>query len=208
MNCPPDHKHGETSTCHSGHGCRCDDCRQAANDRQFWYRNMRRAGKYRHPNPQIDATGTRRRLQALIFMGWSTEQLGEHLGFTGSRVRQMLYEETVGKINANKVRDVYDRLWATPAPHTFHTVRTRKHARRQGWVGPLHWENIDTDPEPIGVVRDIDRSVWVLAELDHFRDSGESAHAASRALRRKPESLARLADRHDRPDLARWVEAA
>jgi hypothetical protein len=206
--CPPTHKHGETKTCYCQHLCGCDECRQAATDQQYWYKNMKRAGKYEHPNPVLDGTGTRRRLQALAYMGWSTNQIGELVGLTGARIRQLMYAETVGKVNADKVRDVYRKVWGRTPPPLFHTNRVKAHARRMGWVGPLHWNDPDTDPEPITTPADTTRAQYLLEDLNHLRQVGESPDSAAKSLGRKPASLARLAARHNHHDLARWIEQA
>jgi hypothetical protein len=154
-----------------------------------------------------DATGTVRRIRALMRMGWTATQIAAHVGGSKQNIIQMTDGPWVYPATARRVAAVYDRLWdkEPPGGRSVHTVNR---AIRKGWAGPLHWDDIDTDPEPALIADDPDGSAWAVTELDHLRLSGESAHAAAKALGRNPASLARLAARHKRADLARWVAEA
>lgn len=207
--CPTDsseHPHGNSSTCYL-HGCKCDDCCEAARERQFWYRNMKRAGKYKAP-VKVPSRGVHRRIRALATMGWSCENVGELAGVSGARVRQWMQADTVSIETHDLVAAVFAELWSKRAPVTAHTARTVNRARRFGWPGPLHWDDIDTDPEPVTLTRDTDRAGWVIDELDMLREAGESASSAVRKLRRGVGATSKLAYRYGRPDLGRWLEEA
>ena len=43
--CPPEHRHGETSTCYCGHKCRCDACVTRNTEYRYWYRRRNIAGR-------------------------------------------------------------------------------------------------------------------------------------------------------------------
>lgn len=220
--CPPDHKHGETSTCYGGHHCRCVNCRRAHADRMDRRRRTMAYGRWepalvdgtstrihiaklRHlgwtlepiaaaagvkhstilrissnnrevlrttrdavlaipvvePDlmawGRVDPTGTRRRLQALMFMGWSGAHLERRLGKSPRSLSDLMKKPAVTAVAADAVKTLYDELWTvTPNPSNGFEqgvmVRTKRWARRNGWVGPLHWDDIDTDPEPAAVV--------------------------------------------------------
>lgn len=109
----------------------------------------------------VDATGARRRLQALVAIGWSQSKLATRLG-----VRPTNFSTTMRstKLRADTVRAVhalYEELWNTPPVADTHREkiafsRSVRHAAEQGWAPPMAWddETID-DPaaRPHGVRR-------------------------------------------------------
>ncbi|MFF8482383.1 hypothetical protein [Streptomyces antibioticus] len=93
----------------------------------------------------IDATGTVRRVQALVAIGWPIARLAPYTG---------LYETALGRISrgelahvrtgtAQTVAAVYRRLSRIPGPST----RARNDAARKGWTGPAGWGE-DTIDDP------------------------------------------------------------
>ncbi len=105
------------------------------------------------PGGRIDATGTRRRLQALITLGWSQAELARRLGRGTNSLRGTITASRVTSVTAAAVHAVYEHLWNT-APDESTAARAdaaataRAHARQHGWLAPLAWDDIDTDPEP------------------------------------------------------------
>jgi hypothetical protein len=91
-----------------------------------------------------DATGTRRRLQALIATGWPIRELARQMGWAGNP-GLLLYGERqqVHKHTAALVADVYDRLWDIPGP----SLRSRRAAQRAGYAPPSAWDD-DTIDDP------------------------------------------------------------
>lgn len=166
------------------------------------------------PSSLIDATGTHRRMQALAVMGWSLAEVSRRAGLEYQWGGRLLRQETVRADTAERIAGVYRELWSTPAPtvtgvQRMQVAKTKQFAARHGWVGPLHWNNIDKDPEPVEIEpEDRLHKGWVLDELDMLREAGESAETAVAALRRNVKSTASLAYRHGRPDLGRWLEEA
>ncbi len=99
----------------------------------------------------VDATGTRRRLQALVWLGYSQARLAAELGMHRHNVSKVLGRDRVHAATARDVRAAYDRLGnAPPAADTPGQRKsvTRAHglARARGWAPPLAWDNID-DPD-------------------------------------------------------------
>jgi hypothetical protein len=154
-----------------------------------------------------DATGTVRRIRALMRMGWTAAELATHIGGTKQNVIQMTDGPWVYPATARRVAAVYDRLWnvVPPGGRSVHTIGR---AIRKGWAGPLDWDDIDNDTEPARVEKTTDRAAYLIDELEHLKEAGESATQAANILNRAPFALARLADRHHRRDLARWIEKA
>lgn len=100
-------------------------------------------------NTSVDATGTRRRIQALVAMGWTLKALGPHLGFHPRRLTDFLYAERVLASTARRIANRYRAVqtW-NPAEHSVPArsiVMARNLAAREGWHGPLAWDDID-DP--------------------------------------------------------------
>lgn len=93
----------------------------------------------------IDATGARRRIQALGVIGWSQRELATRTGI----MHQHLNRIGTGRIRtitgdtAATIAAVYDELWNRPGP----TNRSRADAARKGWLPPLAWDD-DTIDDP------------------------------------------------------------
>lgn len=102
------------------------------------------------PNTTIDATGTRRRIQALVAMGWTYTALAPHLGFHPRRLTDLARAERVLASTAARIADRYRvvQTW-NPAGHgvpAASQTMARNIAAREGWHGPLAWDDID-DPD-------------------------------------------------------------
>lgn len=150
--CPADHQHAanDTLTCYAQHRCRCAECSDLARAYDSWRNHMNATGQ----PLMVDATGTRRRLQALMALGWSLPAIAERLGDRGPNVRRLLSVERLTRRFADRIATVYDALCMTrPAGHDRTSnaaiARTRIFAARRGWLPPLAWDDIDTDPEPV-----------------------------------------------------------
>ncbi len=107
----------------------------------------------RAPHSRVDATGTRRRLQALIAIGWPGELLAAQLGRRASSLHRSMTGESVTARTAHDVATLYERLWNTRPPRGTGDQRAaadaaRAYAAAQGWLPPLAWDDIDTDPTP------------------------------------------------------------
>lgn len=100
----------------------------------------------------IDATGTVRRLRALVVMGWSQAKLADRLGITPSNFTATINAERVTVGTARAVRDLYRALVAQVPPERTQrekiaVARARNHARAKGWAGPMAWDE-DTIDNP------------------------------------------------------------
>jgi len=99
----------------------------------------------------VDATATRRRLQALVARGYSQAALAARLGIQRSNFGQA----AAGKVTAateRAVSDLYDELWNVPPDESTHRARisvsrARNYARARGWCPPLAWDD-DTIADP------------------------------------------------------------
>ncbi|KGH46833.1 hypothetical protein IN07_10365 [Modestobacter caceresii] len=107
----------------------------------------------RASHSRVHATGTRRRLQALIATGWAPELLAAQLGRRPNSLERSMVSPSVTARTAQDVAKLYERLENTPPPRATGEQRAaasaaRAHAAAQGWQPPLAWDDIDTDPAP------------------------------------------------------------
>lgn len=102
---------------------------------------------------RVDATGTRRRLQALVACGWTKTHLAAELGQTPSNFNVTLHAHQVYASTMRAVRALYDRLWDQPPPETTRwerqaASRARNYARTRGWPRPMAWDDeLIDDPQ-------------------------------------------------------------
>lgn len=104
------------------------------------------------PSTLINPVGTRRRIQALIAIGWPQQHLADRLGMTPSNFSEMIRREHVLVRRALQVRALYDELWrADPAEHGATAVgmtRARRTAEANGWPPPGAWDDdVIDDPQ-------------------------------------------------------------
>ncbi len=99
---------------------------------------------------RVDATGTRRRIQALVANGWSLHKLAAELDMTPGNLHSSITRPQVWASTARKVRDLYERRWnATPPADTPDErgaiTRSINRARAHGWLPPMAWDDEDLD---------------------------------------------------------------
>ena len=118
----------------------------------------------------VDGTGTRRRLQALVALGWSQRKLSIALdvGHDGSNFGRLIGAPVVHAATARAVRDLYNQLSMQLPPATnqrerISVNRSRNYAAARGWLPPLALDDDTLDiPED---QRDLD--LEVLDDVDH-----------------------------------------
>jgi transcriptional regulator with XRE-family HTH domain len=94
----------------------------------------------------VPSAGTRRRLQALVAIGWPQAQLAARLGVLPSNLSAMLAREQVTASTARAVTSLYDQLWDRPPAEAGHrekiaATRARNHARARSWPPPAAWDD-------------------------------------------------------------------
>lgn len=147
FSCPPEHRHGATSTCYNTHGCRCGICRGAKSSNRSGYdwETRRRLGR----DVWIPATGTMRRLQALAVIGWSTAEIAARMDSHYRPLQKVRAgeRECVRMSTARRVAVVFEEL-CMQVRHDRAARIARFHALSHGWVPPLAWNDIDRDRQP------------------------------------------------------------
>jgi hypothetical protein len=147
------HEHG-TPPGYWADQCRCFPCRTAY-DRHVY--------RQRHGQPTtssatlVDATGTRRRLEALHCLGWSGSELGARLGIGYNAINQLRKQTVIFPRTADRVRELYDEVWAVRGSGR-QATRITRWAVRSGFVPPLAWDD-DTIDDPAACPHDVDTAV-------------------------------------------------
>lgn len=109
----------------------------------------------------VDSAGTRRRVQALAWMGWTTAEVAARAGATpNSLTTLILSNRRVSFALAQRVADVYDQLSHVQGPSTGAAAK----ARQFGHAPPAAWDE-DTIDDPAAKPDLGDESARTAAEL-------------------------------------------
>lgn len=94
--------------------------------------------------PFVPKLGAVRRIKALLWLGhgYQTQQL-----HGGVNTRMVIHQKGrwITRTTHDKIAAVYDELCATEGT----SKHARTWARKQGYLPPAAWDNIDTDPDPV-----------------------------------------------------------
>jgi DNA-binding CsgD family transcriptional regulator len=103
---------------------------------------------------RIDATGTRRRVEAMAVRGWPRHMMAEQVGTVESHFRKAAGRSRVTARLARRVAALYDAWWdKDPLEHGVpmrSVSRVRADAARQGFRSALAWDD-DTIDDPNAV---------------------------------------------------------
>lgn len=159
--------------------------------------------------PRIDATGTRRRLEALRWLGYTTEDITHMTGLYKDTIRRIHRRHTIRATTAAKIRHAYERHAFEPfrRPLTPDQQTARIYALRAGYAPPMAWENIDDPNEQPQGIRPItwadrtpiEEAVWLL-------DAGEDPTVVAARMGILTRSLARQLYRCGYPEWAAHCE--
>jgi len=92
----------------------------------------------------VDSTGTRRRVQALAWLGWPAAEVASRAGTTTLSLRTLIQpNRRISYALAMRVAAVYDELSCTPGRSNFAAGKARHH----GFAPPAAWDD-DTIDDP------------------------------------------------------------
>jgi hypothetical protein len=104
----------------------------------------------------IDATGSKRRIQALVALGFSYRMLADYTGHGPSYFKDLTEAKRISRQRAAKIIELYEHLWdKTPLPDTMAQKKSvtlaKGAALKKGWLPPMAWDdggidNPDYDP--------------------------------------------------------------
>ncbi|WP_372344649.1 helix-turn-helix domain-containing protein [Streptomyces sp. KL116D] len=91
----------------------------------------------------VPILGSQRRVQALVAFGWPFVDIARHGGFDALSIARIAQgaNTSVRHTTAASINRTYRQLSRTPGS----SVRARNYAQKNGWHGPLAWDDID-DP--------------------------------------------------------------
>jgi hypothetical protein len=107
----------------------------------------------------IPARGARRRLQALIRLGWSQRRLARHLEMSYGQLGFILHDTPGITVRMHhRIDGLFADLWDKIPPHQSTGDlsaynRSVNYAKARGWHPPLAWDDIDLDDGPATVDR-------------------------------------------------------
>lgn len=150
----------------------------------------------------VDATGTTRRLQALVAIGWSQTSMAARIGWTVANLNVLVLgrRSQVSVATAKLIGQMYDELSMTPGG----SKRSRSLAMARGWAPPLAWDD-DTIDDPRARAHGTDDSAqWmrsrrsmeaVVEDFNDMRASGSTFASAAARLGMSEQSLERALHR-------------
>jgi hypothetical protein len=166
---------------------------------------------------RIDATGTRRRIQALVAAGWPQYAMAAATGIDHQWFSLILNTQRAVEVGrARHVRDVYERLRHLPpesyGASSYWVGRARDQARANSWPDPTWWEDYghldDPDFNPrTAETRDKGRA-WLTVEVKHLAACGVSAHEIAARLDRTEAYVRQILAGHRSPGQRRQYEEA
>lgn len=147
---------------------------------------------------RVDATGTRRRLQALVALGWSRSTLSGRLGMTPANTSQLYRHARVSQRTHRAVGALYEQLSMVRPPAQTHrqkisVARSLRTAREMGWAPPLAWDEEALDDPAARPRRDYLADLLEPVAWHHAR--GMSDAEISAALNRSQGTIASVRHR-------------
>jgi hypothetical protein len=147
----------------------------AAEKHASYYNELRRRGQL--PPRMVDGTGTRRRVQGLVAIGYTAVQIADAAARSHVRVKLLLTEEHTRQVTAEvaeAIRYTAQALGTRPAPAGWVADRARRHAETRGWWPLDFWDDIDNDPDPEPVPDGVDEIavMHALAGDMHWQQLG------------------------------------
>lgn len=133
----------------------------------------------------IDASGTRRRIQALVAIGWSQSKIAARLGWTPANLSALLRRDRTIAATARAVRDLYEELWDQAPPEDTHrdkiaAARARNHATKCGWLPPAAWDDDLIDIPDDQLPAELARRVALMDE-DELRRCASAVQKGERS---------------------------
>lgn len=146
--------------------------------------------------------GARRRLQALMAIGWRHSDLTPLTGFRTAVMNHQV-GDWISQEKHDAMKRVYEQLWNTRGPAT-----SLARAAKAGYLPPMAWDDDTIDdpnytPEPEAATEDkrIVKRKAFIENIEFLLQIGENRDGIAAALDASWEAVERRLDRYDRRDL-------
>lgn len=167
-------------------------------------------------------TGSRRRVEALMAIGYSALEQAHRIGKLPNPFRASVWTaKVIHPETAKAIAKLYDQLWCQPRALDGQTLRTLKLAARKGYAPPQAWDDDSIDdpiaipnlgisrPEPMIDLVKIERVSHYEMKFDELNELEQARFVADSLKRGIPEqtlrvqcgfhgSLNALKEQHDR----------
>lgn len=131
----------------------------------------------------LSSTGSARRLQALLAIGWPLTRVAPYIGVDHRGVHRLIHQPYIFRSTAEAVVAVYEQLKGEkPEDHGVSLIgaqKSRRLAERNGWPAPLWWEDMghidDPDFDPAAVKDELSRNEEAAvrrSEIEHLMSYG------------------------------------
>lgn len=144
---------------------------------------------------RIDSTGSLRRLRALHAIGWTQTEIARRIGWTLQNLNRYFISEPdmINRGTAVAIAELFNDLQLIPGP----SERARRHAKKQGWLPPLAWDEDDIDNPAAKPDVGVHRPVGFPERYLEMREIGYNDLQIIGKLDILPESLLRQLNRYD-----------
>jgi hypothetical protein len=186
-------KHG-TATAYQAYGCRCPEARDAQRRYKKHWQRDKDTGRAR----RVPAIGTQRRIEALMTLGWSLNEIMTRAGYRDSGNWVKYDAVNISVRTAARVTAVYDELWDKAGPSQW----TRTWARNRGFAPPMAWDDSTIDdpaasPDLGGADEDVDQVAvdrFIAGDIHWQRLTVDERLAAAVRMDRSGWSRQQIAD--------------
>jgi transcriptional regulator with XRE-family HTH domain len=143
---------------------------------------------------RVDSTGSLRRLRALHALGWTQTAIARHIGWTVQNLNRYFISEpdAINRSTAVAITVLFNELQLTPGP----SERARRHAKKQGWLPPLAWDEDEIDNPAAKPDLGAHRTVGFTERYTEMRELGFNDLQILRKWKIHPESLLRQLNRY------------
>jgi len=186
---PDDPRHGTNA----GYAafCRCQPCR----DGHALYQMRRRKRRDVLGEKREAATlGSIRRIHALMAIGWTRQHIADAAGINERTIYTVERQAVMYASTAAAIEKAFEQLSGKQGPSAI----TRRIARSKSYPPPLAWLDVDDpDEQPDAGWKPVHArpAAELLAEWDHLRGLGVSAHHAARQLGVSVEAVEKAMER-------------
>ncbi|MFE3452428.1 hypothetical protein ACFXJ8_26240 [Nonomuraea sp. NPDC059194] len=144
---------------------------------------------------RVDGAGTRRRIQALMTLGWTSQNIADLVGYTRVYVTALASRDRVTASAAKRIREAYGQLSMNVPADTPRARKAKAFAAGRGWLPPAAWDDdlidLPDDELKVELRRQVALMDWSELQACHnsrarYGDRSPLTLEASREYKRRP----------------------